>query len=78
MLDAADEARLEAFGGAGELEVIEPFDERAKERLELQTREVCSQAHMLTNAKADMQIGIAVDAKREGSWKTASSRLAEP
>ena len=78
MFDAADEARLQAFHRAGELEVLNALDQLAKQHLQLQPRQMRSEANVFADAEPDVQVGVAVDAEGKGLIEHFSSRLADP
>ena len=64
-LDAADEGRAQARHRAGELDVVQAFDELAEDDAQLEAGEVGAEAEVLADAEAEVRVGRAVDAEGE-------------
>ena len=65
-LEADDEARLDPFGLAGELDVLEAAGQLGEERALRAARQMRAEAEVLAVAEAHVPVRIAVDAEAEG------------
>ena len=61
--DAAQEARLHALEGAGQLDLVDALDELAEQLAQLEARQARAQAEVLADAEAQVRVRIAVDAE---------------
>ena len=71
MLDAADETRFEPLHRTRCLDVLEPTGQRGEELLELETREVRTETHVLADAEPNVAIRLPIDAEVERIVKDA-------
>jgi hypothetical protein len=66
VLDAAVDRGAEALDRARQLEVLETTRQVPEDHLELQARDVGTQADVLPDAEGEVAVGAAIDAEREG------------